>query len=286
MRRRVLPLGLRPALLAALLAAPLAAAHGEDAADAQLMARGEALLLGGFDAPQPGPLLVVPHRAGPLPCGDAAGAGYLVDLGGGARVALAGNASHVAATFDLPGPGFAAVALDTRSAARTLLAMQEQAVALHRLAAAAPNGSALEARAGVLGIPYALPGASRHSFGHAAPEEVGLRIAYDAPARACGDAVHFTMAIARDDAADALAPGTVVHAVALYDPEVPGFLPRPVDSTRVLQANLYLARPGEDAGLVRAALDPGPGLAEAVPLAALLLGLAGLTRRGRASAPG
>lgn len=279
--RRGLPLAML--VLASGLVSGLAGAHPEDPQAPQLVANGEALLLGGWAAPQPGPLLVVPYEAEARPCGDVAGAGYLVDLGGGARLALVGNATHVAATFDLPGPGFVALALDTRTAARTLLVMQEQAVALHALAAAAPNGTGWDARRGVLGIPYDLPGASTHGFGHVAPEEVGLRLAYDAPAAACGTAGHLTLGLARDAVGEAARPGAVVHAVALFDPAVPGFLPRPVDSTQVLQANLYLARPGEDSAAVRAALDPQPGWDEALPLGALLLGVALLARRPPAS---
>lgn len=281
MHRADAPTAMHRALPLAMLvlASGLAAAHPEDQRAPQLVANGEALLLGGWDAPQPGPLRVVPYEADARPCGDVAGAGYLVDLGGGARLALLGNATHVAATFDLPGPGFVALALDTRTAARTLLVMQEQAVALHALAAAAPNGTTWEARRGVLGIPYDLPGAGTHGFGDVAPEEVGLRLAYDAPAQACGSGGHLTLSLARDVVGEAAQPGAVVHAVALYDPAIPGFLPRPVDSTHVLQANLYLARPGEDAAAVRAALDPQPGLGEALPLGALLLGVALLARR-------
>jgi hypothetical protein len=266
-------------LLVVFAALPPAAAHGrEHGLEQQLQERGEALLLGGFDAPQPGALVVVPLLEGPLPCGDASGAGYAVPLGGGAVVAFVANATHLGAVLDLPRPGFAAFALDTATAARTLLLMQEQAVALHRLAAAAPNGSALDARGGVLGIPYALPGSHGHGFGPIAPEEVGLRLAWEGPAEACAGAPgHLTLALPRERAA--WAPGSVVHAVALWDPEVPQFLPRPLDSTRVLQANLYLARPGEDAAQVRAALAQGVGAEAAVPLLGLLAGAGFLARR-------
>lgn len=275
----------RAAALLVLALLPTAAGHGLDhALEAQLTEGGEALLVGSFDAPQPGALLVAPHRAGPLPCGDLAAAGHRVPLGRGeGGVAFLGNATHVAAVLDLPAPGFVALALDTHAAARTLLLMQEQAVALHRLAAAAPNGSAWEARGGVLGIPYALPGATGHGFGDAAPEEVGLRLAYEgaAPLLCAGGASHVTLAVERA-VLPSLAPGGVVHAVVLYDAAL-SWIPRPLPSTEVLQVNLYLARPGEDPAAVRAALDPQPGAHEALPLGLLALGLALVARRASAT---
>lgn len=261
-----------------LVAAPAAAHGGAEGEGALLDASGEALLLGRYDAPQPGPLVVAPFRDGPLPCGEPADAGYRVALGGGAGLALLGNATHVAAVLDLPRPGFAAVAFDTNAAARTLLLMQEQAVALHRLAAALPNGSAWDARGGVLGLPYALPGAGAHDLG-AFPEEQGPRLAYDrdaAPEAACAGAPGHLTLMLRRDALASLAPGGVVHVVALWDPDAPGWLPRPLPSTHALQANAYLARPGEDAAQVRAALAARPGPAEAVPLLALGAGVAAL----------
>ena len=270
------------ALVFLVLALPgIALAHGQDhALEQQLSANGEALLLGRFDAPQPGPLVVAPYRGGPLPCGEPAAAGFRLALGDGAGVAFLGNATHVAAVLDLPRPGFAAFAVDTHAAARTLLVMQEQAVALHRVVGAVPNGTAVEARAGVLGIPYALPGADAHGFGHAAADEVGLRLAWGGTTPACAAAAeHLTLAVARADLPESLRPGAVVHVVVLYDAALPQFLPRPLDSTAVLQANLYLARPGEDAAQVRAALASQPGVAEAVPLVALLGGAALLARR-------
>ena len=71
-----------------------------------------------------------------------------------------------------------------------------------------------------------------------------------------------------------------MHAVVLYDPQIAAPLPRPIEgSTRVLEANLYLAQPGEDPAEVRAALDPTPGASTWLPLAGVAAGLILAVRR-------
>lgn len=273
-----------PLALLALGLLPLASAHEEhERLEEQLVQDGEAVLIGRFGAPQPGALVVVPYLDGPLPCGEPAEGATTMGLGPGASVRFLSNASHVGAVLDVPRDGYAGFAVDTHSAARTLILMQEQAVALHRLAAAVLNGSGASYASGVLGIPYALPGASAHSLYH--PQEGGgVRMAYDeapGPGSACasGEPGHATLAFARTELPGSLAPGSVVHAVALYDPELPRLLPLPLPSTRVAQANLYLARPGEDAAMLRAAFASAPGVQELGPLLLLAGGLGWAARR-------
>lgn len=274
------------AALAGLLLVPSHAAHGtEHGLDDQLVRNGDRLLLGSFDAPQPGPLLVIPYSEDPLPCGPDPSRRFLVRLGPDAAVSFAANATHVQALFDLPAEGYVAFAADTHDAVRALILMQENAVALHRLAADVvrpdANDTGARLRTGTMGIPYALPGASGHGFGHEV-EGGGIAMAYDSATRGlaggCRSAEpgHAGLWFLRANLSQSLAPGSLVHVVALYDSAVPQFLPRPLESTRVLQANLYLARPGEDPDGVREALDPRPGADEALPLALFGLGTVAL----------
>jgi hypothetical protein len=280
------------ALLAAFVAAPLALGHGEshDALETQLVDAGAKLMLGSFEAPQPGPLVIVPHHDGALGCGDSTGAGYLVPLGEDAGVSFGTNATHVAATFDLPAGGFVAFAVDTRDASRALIIMREYAIARHRVTAIVTEGARDgQNRSGILGVPYELPTApvAGHAGGPHPIEGGGIQIAYDEgrlPAsgqicRAPGGE-HVTVSFLRQDFPESLSPGMIVHAVALYDPKIPQFLPRPIDeSTRVLQANLYLARANEDPEAIRSALDPSPEALDLLPLAALAVGLVWVGRR-------
>jgi hypothetical protein len=286
---RPLPTRMRhaPLLLLVPLLLSSAAAHEGHGLDEHLVDNGERLMIGRFASAQPGPLLVVPYVDGPLPCAPGSDHAFLVPLSGTAGVSFLANATHVRAIFDTPTPGYTAFAVDTRDAVRALLMMQERAVALHRLAAWAEpstwNGTRpAELRAGLLGIPYDLPGASMHGLGHDL-EGGGIAMSHDATTAGV-DVCHgpasdlMGLAIERALLPEALQAGRIVHAVALYDPRVGVFLPRPLDSTEVLQVNLYLARPGEDPERVRAALDPRPGLEEGVGVAALLLGLAWVGR--------
>jgi hypothetical protein len=113
-------------------------------------------------------------------------------------------------------------------------------------------------------------------------EESDVRMAYDSPAPPvyCGSTEpgHVTLAFDRSGL-PSTAPGSLVHVVALVDTSVAGFLPHPLDSTRVLQANLYLVRPGEDARQIEAALSPRPTAQALVPMAGAGAGLALLALR-------
>lgn len=282
-RARCAPMAWR--LLLAVLLVPLAAAHGEEThLDEGLTRNGERLLLGSFEAPQPGPLVVVPFVDAPLGC-DAAAHGYRIPLGDGAGVAFVSNRTTLQALLDAPEPGgYAAFAVDTHEASRALILMQENAVALHALVALVQEpGRDAEVRTGALGVPYTLPGAGGHGFEHAV-EGGGIQMAHDGGfrgARACvgEDAGHVSLTVDLAALPDALGHGRLVHALVLHDPQVAAFLPRPLDeSTRVLQANLYLARPGEDPARVRDALDPAPRAGQLAPVAFVLVGLALVAR--------
>jgi hypothetical protein len=265
---------------------PAVAAHGDERhLDDQLLRNGERLMVGGFDAAQPGPLVVVPYVDGPLTC-ESATAGFLIPLSAQTGVTFLTNATHLLADFDLVVPGYTAFAVDTADAVRSLIMMEEQAVALHALAShgipPSTNRSAVaELRAGVLGIPYRIPGASVHSLGHdLAGGGIAMQYGPDAGSMdACESADRLGLLVPRSVAPSALEPGRIVHVVALHDPDVPQLLPRPLDSTEVLQANLYLARPGEDPEAVREGLEAKPGPSAGVAAGGLILGLAWVTRR-------
>lgn len=276
----------------ACLAAP-AAAHGDHgpALDDQLLEAGSALMVGGFDAPQEGALVVVANVDGPLGCDVPAAVDHVLAIGGGGGVAFASNRTHVAAFLDLPGngTGFSGAALDTADAVRTLIMMQEQAVALHRLVAfvaeTGPNGTEVSKRTGVFGLPYPLPSDVEHPEGtHIAVADLeagGAAISYTrGPGEAClgDDPGHRGVLFERSAFGRALWPGRVVHTVVFFDADVVGWLPRPVDSTHWPAFNLYLARPGEDPAAVRDALDPRPGAWVWVPLAGVAGALAWVAR--------
>lgn len=273
-------------VIAAVFLAPIVLAHGdEEHLDDQLVRNGQRLMVGEFGAAQPGPLLIVPFMEAPLACGSRQ-ADFVVPLSGGAGVTILSNATHILAEFDRPTSGYVAFALDTADAVRALLLMEEQAVSLHVLAAhGVPGGSdrnaSPELRVGLLGIPYRIPGASMHSLGHDL-EGGGIAMQYGSGAATVAfcevapDRIGFL--IERALRPQTLAAGGIVHAVALYDPVVSQFLPRPVDSTEVLQANLYLARPGEDPGELQDALEGGAGAVEAAAAASLTIGLLWVSR--------
>jgi hypothetical protein len=70
----------------------------------------------------------------------------------------------------------------------------------------------------------------------------------------------------------ALDNGRLLHAVTLYDDQVPLWLPRPLDaSTSIMQWNLYVSRAGEDPESTRLALSPRPPMDDMVPM--VLLGV-------------
>lgn len=261
-----------------------AAAHGgEPHLDAQLVREGERLIVGDFTAPQAGALVVVPYVEGPLGCGASAG-GYRVPLSAESGVSFVANETTLQAFFDAPGAGFSAFAVDSHTASRALILMQENAVALHGLVALVQRESAnaTSVRTGVLGLPYPIPGAGAgHGFDHTA-EGGGVVMSYDnrsftrASACAGDERGHVALDVPFDAFRETpLRHGALVHVVAMHDPEIPEFLPRPIDaSTQILQANLYLARPGEDPERVRDALAPGVRAHDAIPLAGLGLALA------------
>lgn len=270
------------------LAAP-ATGHGDHdpGLEEQLVDAGSAMMVGRFDAAQEGALVVVPHFSGPLLC-DPHEAGYLLPLGPEAGVAFASNATHVGAFFALSGngTGYTAFAVDSLSAVRTLYLMQEHAVALHALGALSridgPNGTTTTQRGGVMGVPQPI-GPAVHAIDHAV-EGGGILIDYDeviAPAELClgDDAGRVGMTFRRADLSDALGQGVVVHAVALHDPNIPQWLPRPIDNSSLwAQYNLYLSRQGEDPHAVRAALDPKPNAPVWLPLVGLAVALVWFTR--------
>ncbi|MGQ0535042.1 MAG: hypothetical protein ACT4PT_03115 [Methanobacteriota archaeon] len=272
------------------LAAGLAAAHGnEGGLEGTLVEGGRPVLVGRFEAPQPGPLIIVPYEDGPVAC-DARNEAAGVPFGDGVAVRFAANATHVAASFEVPSdrPAFVAVAFDTHDASRALVLMRETAVANHALVArgrppASGADGALAVRTGLLGVPYPLPGPAGHGLAHT-PEGGGLVLQYRddaANGEACEEAPgHVTLGILRAALPESLGPGRIVHAVALADSEVPVLIPRPLDgSTGVLQANLYLARPGEDPERIREALTTGLSLADALPIALVLVGAAAVSRK-------
>lgn len=255
-----------------------------------LVEGGERLMFGRFDAPQPGPLLIVPFLDGSLPCGVGEEDPFLVLVGDGAAVTFLSNATHVLVAFETAKPALAAAALDTHAAHRTLTLMTEEAVALHamgaRLRTGTPNSTGPDFRAGVLGLPYALPGPVVHRLAHPV-EGFGIRMAYEegaAPVAPCDGPAGglFGVTFLREDLPESLEAGSVVHAVVVYDDASVAWLPRPVDETsHVFQANLYLARPGESVEDLRRAFDPRPGPHELVPAAGLLVGLALMVRTRR-----
>lgn len=274
--------------LVLLLAAPLVGAHGEERhLEDELVEDGERVLYGAFEFPQDGPLVVVPYVDGPLPCTPERGAVIAFDDITG--VMFVANATDVQAVFDMPPEraGYAGFALDTHDASRALILMQENAVALHGLVGVVmkptDNGTETATATGALGVPYPIPGTATHTFDHAVEGE-GIVLDHDdsfpGGSTCVTEAGHVAVRIPREALLDSLQPGQVVHAVTLLDPELPYLLPRPIEhSTRLLQANLYLARPGEDPAAVRAAFDPSPGVPDVLPLLALALGLVWVGRK-------
>lgn len=292
------------------LAAPAARAHDghqADGLDDQLLRAGNDLMVGGFDAPQAGPLVVVPYVDEPLVCGAMTG-GYVLPLGNGTGLSFVANETHVQADLDLPPgwTGYAGVGLDTSTAVRSLMMMIEHAVAIHMVGAhvVQPSANATEATflSGLMGVPYILPGAINKTI-HGPiliehpMEGGGIRMDYRdlGPVAPCGNATQGHMGVRFDryvpppedrpwqgpTPREALRPGVIVHAVVLVDREVPLPLPRPTPFTEVVQLNLYLTRPDEDPARVRAALATGPRLDHALPLVALVAGLAWVAgRRG------
>lgn len=275
-------------LLLATALAPLAAAHGtEQHVDEQLVESGEALMLGEFKAAQAGPLVVVPFVDDALTCDTERGA-YRIPLGDDAGVAFVTNETTVQALFDLPADhvGYAGFAVDTHDATRALLLMEENAIALHALVGVVTDDDGTgESRTGALGLPYPIPGTAMHDMTSIPVEGGGVLMSHDdsfAGGRWCASAEpgHLAIMLDRSDLPDSLAQGQLAHVVALADSTVVGYLPRPLDgSTRVLQANLYLAREGEDPARVRAALDPAPTLAQLLPIAIAGVGSVWVARR-------
>jgi hypothetical protein len=280
-------------LLVALLLAPSALAHGETPGiDDQLVESGQELIVGEFTAPQPGALVVVPFVDGALGCSPPEEGEYAIALTNESGVSFAANATQITAWFDLPrrDEGYASFAVDTHDATRTLLLMEQAIVAEHALVGVVVAPGGITTRTGALGLPYAVPGTSAHDMGDFRPEGGGILLSHDdsflgASTCAGDEAGHVAMSVLFEAVPDALAPGRLVHAVAMYDPGLSQFPPRPLDdSTGVLQANLYLARPAEDPERVRDALEPGVRASDVVPVALVVVGLGlslGFRRTGR-----
>ncbi len=269
-------------LLLAFLGNPASGHHPGDRVDEQLLDAGSRIMYGGFDAGQTGPLVVVPHHEGPLPCTVPERSPYLLPLGDSAGVTFLTNGSHLVAVMDLPvgHDGYAALAMDTGRAVRTLIMMQEHAMSLHRFGAVIPSmdpGGNDSARWGLMGVPYELPEPSPHDIDHPMPGD-GIQLDHDDNPRGaafCRDdeSGHVGFVFPHEGSGEPIGPGRLVHVVALYDEEVAAWLPRPVDeSTAIEQWNLYLSRAGEDPEQLRAALSSRIGVDDAVPL--LLFALA------------
>lgn len=289
--------------LAALAVSPAAVAHTEHGeVDDRFLDRGTRLMVGAHDGPQAGPLAVAPWVDGPLPCASSDGSDFRLPLGDQAGVTIVGNATHIEAAFDVPAAGFVAFAVDTATASRTLLMMQEHAVARHRMLAdlvpwpdvtPAPVSGIDGPRSGLVGLPYALEDGSQNSLGSThGLEGNGIHIGYDDEAASwlttcTGESPgHMALQMQRDALAESLAPGSVVHVVLLYDAALVDWLPRPLESTAVLQLNLYLARAGEEPEMLRATFANDTEATDRIPLLFILGGLGmiagvGLRSRGR-----
>ena len=247
-------------------------AHGDERhrpAD-ELVEEGEKLMVGHFDADQPGPLVVVPFVDGGMPCGDDRFTPYYLPLGDDAFVTFLHNESSIEASFRFPAQAqrFVGIGIDTGEAVRALFVMQEHVVAIHTFAGAALKDGNVTFREGELGVAHAA-GPSAHGVAHplegegmvAAYHDLGVSTLCEHDRETMGFRANKTMFAERAE------PGRIVHVVVLYDPAFDVFLPRPIDnSTIVFQANLYLARPGEDLAALRAAFDPKPRADVLVPL--------------------
>lgn len=276
------------AAAAMLFISGVASAHGADAGIGdQLVKDGAKLVTGTFTAQQPGPLVVVPHVAQAPECAAAPTTAVVLPLGHDAEVAFFGTADGLHTLVDLPPAtqGFVGMAVDTHDASRALILMDESAIALHGIVSVAwRDGAEPVTRTGALGVPYALPGEGGHAFNYT-PEGRGILIDHDDSFRggstcAGNSPGHRAFSFTALAMPDSVGPGRIVHVVLLYDPDVPAFIPRPIDeSTRILEANLYLARAGEDPVLVARALDPQLGLPEYAPLGLVLVGLAWAVRQ-------
>lgn len=269
--------------------------HETDGLEEQLVDDVGGVMIGRFDAPQAGPLVVVPFTNGPLPCGVSASTDLLVPVGNGTAASFAANATHVQVLLDVPvnATGYIAAALDTADAHRTIMMMMEHAIAIHALGSILvqddDNQTAnVTFRKGVMGVSYRLPGAeegsavSKYFEGHPMPGE-GIRMQYDlrAPVTWCRNEEQgaYGVLFERASMTDSLGDGMIVHGVVMWDHDLPAWLPRPIDTTDELQVNLYLARPGERPEALQAALGPGPTLQTLISVGCLLA--AGLWTAGR-----
>lgn len=260
---------MRPLLWLALLAlAPAASAHAGPH-DALEPLSGE-VMSGALGKPQQGALVVVPLTAGAVAC--AAG-GVTVPVGEAAHARLLANATHLAVTIEATRTGFAAAAVDTGVALRTLLLMQEAAMAMHRLRAhVGPAGSVVE-HAGWLGVAHEIEGSGHgHDLGMSVEGE--MMMTYDddagAPAAPCDDASR-PFLFARGELAT-LEAGRVAHLVLLHDARLPAKLPRPIEgTTAVAQLNAYLPDPDDDPRRLHEALSSRAHPSQVLPF---VLGLA------------
>lgn len=280
------------AALVALVGAPLAQAHEAHQTagmDDQLVSAGNGLMVGSFDAPQSGPLVVVPYVDGPLDCERMEANSFLIPVGNGTAVSFVANETLVQANLDVPpnATGFASFALDTKRAHRTMMLMLEHAIANHGFGAlrftADDNGTVdADFRTGNMGVPYLFPDAANASrtskyFLRIDSPGGGIRMEYEgirAPASWCeaDEPGHYAIRMNRTEM-DSLKPGAIVHGLVHWDHEVPKFLPRPIPTSDEFQVNLYLTRPTEDPESIKKALDPAPRAQNLLSVAGLGLGL-------------
>lgn len=272
-------------------ATPLAGAHEAhqtEGMDDQLVNAGEGLMVGSFDAPQRGPLVVVPYVDGPLDCGRMAAHSYLIPIGNGTAVSFVANETTVQANLDVPpnATGFASFAMDTKNAHRTMMLMLEHAIATHAMGAILleEGNRSVDAsfQDGIMGVPYLFPDAANASKTSKYFLEIdspggGIRMEYDgasAPASWCeGDEPgHYAIRVSRTHM-DALKPGAIVHGLVHWDHELAKWLPRPIPTTDEFQVNLYLTRSSEDPEAIQNALDPAPRPQNVLSVAGLGLGM-------------
>lgn len=215
-------------------------------------------------------VLLVPYVEGPLGCpGDA----VLPPEGW----SLEQNESSLRISARLlPLPAFVLAAVDTGKTVQSLVMMEEREISLHRAVA---RSSRPQAGTAVVGAVSGIHGDSAHGM------ESSLMMDYDnlPIGELCprDDGV-FVARFERASFPETLVPGRAVHLIFMTDARVPHLLPHPLVSTEVVTKSAYLLAPGEDAGVLRSALDGGPGASSAVPvvLAALAVALFGFGRWG------
>lgn len=275
-------------------------AHQTEGMDDQLVSAGAGLMVGSFDAPQDGPLVVVPYHDGALGCGSGPELGYVIPIGEEVAVSFVANETHVQAVLDLPPgeTGFASFALDTQRAHRTMMLMLEHAVAMHAMGALVLEEDEGDVNAtfddGVMGVPYLFPDAGNASRSSKYFLDIdspggGIRMDYESsgPVTWCEgrEPGHHVIRLSRQGMGEALTEGAIVHGLVHWDDELAEWLPRPISTTEEFQVNLYLARADEDPEAIKQALDPSPDARTVASIAGLGVGLVailGVPRAGEA----